>query len=745
MLANDLNKSSDDKMNLNSEKQSENTQNEAINPMPENNVEKPEHPSMDPKVESSSTSEDNSLPKEEMTDHGNDNGNLSTSVTDGSETPMNNEKLSGEKALQEEKSIVNQENSPNSGENTTSQETSSSTVEDSAGEEDKQQPEMVGDNDTIATQSSNAEQQEKKKQEEKVPPIEDYSPLSREKLLNRYHQLLNQYPASKIKEHLENIRKEFERKSAAEITRLKEEFIASGEPAEAFSPPHDELSDAMQEAIQKFRKKREEERARIEEEKKRNLAAKYEVIEGIKELINRQESLHHTFDEFRALQKRWREIGPVPQKDLHDLWETYHLHVENFYNYIKINKELRDLDLKKNYEAKLELCEKAERLLLEPSIIKAFKTLQRYHEQWREIGPVPKDKKEELWERFRAATMKINQKHQEYFEQQREQQQKNLEAKQALCEKVEAILQQDLKTHSDWVKNSKAIIDIQKVWKTIGFAPKKENQEIYLRFRKACDQFFELKRKFFKAFKEEQIQNLQLKTELLEKAEALKDSTDWRNTTEELIRIQKRWKEIGPVPRKHSDEIWKKFRSACDHFFERKSEFFKQKDQEQEENLKRKEALIEELRQFEPGENNEESFKTLQDFQRRWAEIGFVPIKEKDRIYKEFRNLINSRFDHLNMDETNKALQKFRNKLEQWKLENQFENRINQERNKIIGKLKQLENDIILWENNIGFFAKSKSSEALVREFKNKIESGKRNITLLNKKLDLIEEFENEA
>lgn len=570
----------------------------------------------------------------------------------------------------------------------------------------------------------------------------DYGALTREELLKRYHELLNNFPTGTIKDHVETIRKEFERKSAAELAKLKTDFVASGEPADAFTPPHDNLSDEMQNAIQQYRKKRDEERTKKEEEKKQNLVAKYEVIEGIKELANRQESLHETFDEFRALQQRWREIGSVPQGEVHDMWENYHLQVENFYNYIKINKELRDLDLKKNYEAKLELCEKAEKLLLEPSIVKAFKILQKYHNQWRETGPVPREKKEELWERFHETTVKLNQKHQEHYENLKEQLQKNLEAKQELCEKVEALLEQDLKSPKEWEKNSKAIIEIQKIWKTIGFAPKKDNQEIYLRFRTACDKFFDNKRDFFKQYKDEQQNNLQIKNELVEQAESLKDSTDWKNTTDELIRIQKKWKETGPVPRKHSDIIWKKFRGACDHFFNRKSEFFSKKDEAQEENLKLKEELIEELKQYEPGENNEKSFTTLQEFQRRWSEIGFVPIKEKDRINQEFRNLINARFDHLNMDESNKALQKFRNKLENWQNEGQFDDRINQERNKIIGKLKQLESDIILWENNIGFFAKSKSSEALVRDFLNKIENGKRTIKMLNEKLDLIEEIE---
>jgi hypothetical protein len=465
------------------------------------------------------------------------------------------------------------------------------------------------------------------------------------------------------------------------------------------------------------------------------------VIEGIKDLLNRQESLNNTFQEFRDLQQKWRDIGPVPQNKLHDLWETFHLHVENFYSYIKINNELRDLDLKKNFELKLELCEKAEALLLEPSPVKAFKSLQNLHDLWREVGPVPHDKKEEIWDRFKAITAKINQRQQEHFESLKNQLKKNLEAKTELCEKAENLLEKALTTPKEWEEKSKQLIDLQQVWKTIGFAPKKENNLVYERFRKACDTFFNNKRDFFKSYKEDQQNNLQLKTELCIQAEAMKDSQDWKKATDEYIRIQKKWKEIGPVPRKQSDLIWKRFREACDYFFNRKKDFFSNIDEAQDNNLKLKEAIIAELNAFELKDDSEQCFEALQEFQRRWTDIGFVPIKEKDQINQEFRNLINQKFDHLNLNEVDKNLQKFRNKLENWKTSEQFNEKIGQERNKIIIKLKQLENDIILWENNIGFFAKSKNSDALVRDFQHKIESGKRNIRLLNKKLDLIDEM----
>lgn len=578
-------------------------------------------------------------------------------------------------------------------------------------------------------------------EEEAVPAREDYSHLDRENLVAKFRQLLKEQPISDLKPAVDTLRKVFDKASEEIENKAKAAFVASGEPEELFVHQPDNLQKEFSALLFEYRSKRDSERQSQEHEKEKNLAAKYEVIEGIKDLLNRQESLNETFQEFRDLQQRWRDIGPVPQGKLHDLWETFHLHVENFYNYIKINNELRDLDLKKNYEEKVALCEKAEELLLEESPVKAFKALQKLHDQWREVGPVPREKKEELWERFKAATGKINQRQQEHFESLKNQLKKNLEAKIELCEKAEVLLAEELHSPKEWEEKSKQLIDLQQIWKTIGFAPKKDNNLVYERFRKACDGFFNSKREFFKSYKNEQQNNLQLKTELCIQAEAMKESNDWKKTTDEYIRIQKKWKEIGPVPRKQSDIVWKRFREACDYFFNRKKDFFSHIDEEQDKNLEAKEALIAELTAFEIKEDNEKNFEILQDFQRRWSDIGFVPLKEKERINQEFRNLINQKFDHLNLDEVNKNLQKFRNKLENWKAENQFAEKIGQERNRIMLKLKQLENDLVVWENNIGFFAKSKNSDALVRDFQHKIENGKRNMELLNKKLDLIDEM----
>ncbi len=351
-----------------------------------------------------------------------------------------------------------------------------------------------------------------------------------------------------------------------------------------------------------------------DEHKHVNLDEKYKIIDEIKELVKNKESINRTFQEFRDLQKRWRSIGPVPQQNVKDLWETYHHHVEAFYDYIRINQELRDLDLKKNLESKIHLCEKAEELMFEPNVVNAFKVLQELHDQWREIGPVPAEMRVEIWNRFKEATSKINKKHQEYFVSLKNEQKSNLDAKNALCEKAEELSSMEIKSNKDWATCSHELMELQKVWKTIGFAPKKDNAKIYKRFRDACDAFFNRKREFYGVFKEEQNNNLQLKTDLCVQAESLKESTEWKKTTEDLILLQQRWKEIGPVPHKQSDKVWKRFRTACDTFFERKTKHFSEIDNSFGSNLQKKLDLIKQIEGFTLGDNASESLDKLKEF-----------------------------------------------------------------------------------------------------------------------------------
>jgi hypothetical protein len=603
--------------------------------------------------------------------------------------------------------------------------------------------------------SVSKEEKEKKKAEKVTavpaePKVEakkevvDYSKYTQIELVNALRDVLEENDDHDIKEEVEVIKAVFYKTLNENIETAKKKFLEEGGDEKDFKAEEDPYEKDIKDLLRRYRQIRIEYSKKMESEKEENLKLKYAVIEKIKGLINNEESINKTFNEFRELQHEWREIGLVPQAKMKNLWDTYHFHVENFYDYIKINQELRDLDLKKNLEIKIKLCESAEELLVEPSIIKAFNTLQKYHEQWREIGPVPREQKDDIWERFKAATSKINKKHQEFFETRKEEQKKNLEAKTALCEKVEEIDLTGVSNYKEWDEKSKELVELQKVWRTIGFAPKKDNNKIYERFRSACDKFFDAKRDFYAKNKELQQNNLQLKIDLCVQAESLKDSTDWKKTTQDFINIQKKWKEIGPIPRKHSDSIWKRFRAACDSFFDKKSEHFSGMDSEQGANLKKKEELIEKVVNFKSAGDVDENLKILKEFQRQWTEIGHVPFKKKDEIQVQFRDAINKLFDELNIDEEKRNILKFRSKMTSYSESNRGQNKMRMEREKYMNKLKQLENDLVLLDNNIGFFAKSKNAESLIADVKKKIEVSRQKIEFLKQKIRVIDEMDND-
>jgi hypothetical protein len=574
--------------------------------------------------------------------------------------------------------------------------------------------------------------------------LADYADLNEVELLNSLRHLLANDDFEHIKDDVDAIKIYFFRIYRANIEAQKAAFVEAGGDLAEFKSEPDPYELELRVLLKQYQDYRNEHNKRIDETKESNLQKKYEIIEEIKALINNKESINKTFHEFRELQNRWRDIGLVPQAKLKDLWETYHHHVENFYDFIKINKELRDLDLKKNLEIKMEICEKTEELLVEPSIIKAFNILQKYHEQWREVGPVPRDKKDELWERFKAATSIINKKHQDYFEGRKSDQKKNLDAKIALCEKVEEIANAAIETHRDWDERSRELIELQKIWRTIGFAPKKDNNKIYERFRIASDTFFDHKREFYNQNKEEQTNNLQMKTDLCVQAEALKDSTDWKKTADEFINIQKAWKEIGPVPRKYSDIIWKRFRAACDHFFENKSKHFSSIDGEQGENLRKKRELLEAVKQFTLSGDDSADLDKLKEFQRSFTEIGHVPFKDKDSIQNEFRDVINHHFDSLRIDEKRRNLMKFKNKVAGNTASGKGQNKNRFEREKYMTKLKQMESDLALLDNNIGFFANTKNAEALIGDVNQKIASTKEKIEFLKEKIRIMDAMEDD-
>jgi len=566
----------------------------------------------------------------------------------------------------------------------------------------------------------------------------DFTLLDKKELLVALENILDTEPIQDIKADVDAIKASFYKQNKVDIEENKKAFIENGGEPEAFVIEIDEDEEKLKQLIGKYKSAKAEYNKNIELEKEANVKKKLEIIENINNLINGKESINRTFEEFHTLQKQWNEVGVVPQANVKNLWETYHHTVEKFYDFIKINRELRDLDFRRNLESKLNLCDRADELLIEPSVVKAFNSLQKLHEQWREIGPVPNEKREELWERFKDTTSKINKAHQSYFDKLKESQVNNLKAKIVLCEKAEEISALEPQKHKEWDDRTTEIVDLQKLWRAIGFATKRENNSIFERFRVACDKFFTKKRDFYKVYKDEQTQNMQMKTQLCMAAEAIKDSTDWKATTDELIGLQKQWKEIGPVHRKQSDAIWKRFRAACNDFFESKENHFANIDQEYNDNLTKKKELIEKVKTINSDNDANDALKSLNEIQREWTLIGFVPFKHKDKVQKEFRAAVDAQFDNLNIDKVKRSVFAFKQKINNLSEGKRGERKIQYEKDKIRETIKQLESDINLLDNNIGFFAKTKGAESLIRDVHKKIEDTKESIKIEKQKLNML-------
>ena len=577
--------------------------------------------------------------------------------------------------------------------------------------------------------------------EQAVPqalPDIDFSTLTTEEIVTRLQNLVNNFPLQQLKEIMDNIPEIFENRYRQEEGKALADFTADGSPAEDFQY-NSNTKELFLSLLKNYKDKKAEAAKKNEVEREENLRIKLQLIEELKELVQKEEALNQTFQEFKDIQERWRNTGTVPQNRINDLLETYHHHVENFYNYIKINKELRDLDLKRNFDAKITLCEEAEKLAENSDINEAFKQLQLLHARWKEIGPIHKDQKETVWGRFKEATNKINDSYHNFFEDLKKEQENNLKLKEGLCEKAAVLSEGEYKTINEWHTAAQSLIDLQEEWKHTGLVPIRERNKIYKKFRSLCDAFFDRKREFYKTLQAEQENNLKAKIALCEKAEALQDSTDWKVTTDKLIALQKEWKKIGAAPQKYSNKVWNRFRAACDIFFNNKSKYLKNIDTEQEKNLELKKTLLEEVKQFTPSDNNDATLQQLKEFQARWAAIGFVPIKEKEAIQDEFRKIINAHFDKLNLDEFDKTLEKYRAKIHSLDSGENKESKIISEREKLVSKIRQLETDINTWENNIGFITKSNKSENLIRELTFKIEKTRQRLSLLHEKLKAID------
>ncbi|MBE0641589.1 MAG: DUF349 domain-containing protein, partial [Bacteroidales bacterium] len=470
-----------------------------------------------------------------------------------------------------------------------------------------------------------------------------------EQLIEAFEETLQAEELSRVKRRISLIRVAFLNHTREEKHARLEHFLAEGGDKESFDDAPDELEQRFQTIFTRFKERKAAWEHEQENQRIKNLEAKKIILDQLKELISSEESLKKTYDEFRALQDKWSAIGMVPRAETNNLWQNYHFLVEKFFDKVKINKELRDLDLKKNLESKVALCEKADELLLETSIDRSFRMLQQYHREWKEIGPVPTDKKDEVWERFKHTSDLINQRRREYYESRQEEMDSNLLAKNALCEQAEEVLSAEVNSIKAWQDQTDKLTELLKIWKSIGPAPRAENEKVWQRFRSYMEAFYAAKKEYFDKMKDEQLNNYNLKLDLCVQAEALQNSDDWRETTRELINLQKRWKEIGAVPRKHSEKIWKRFRAACDAFFSNKDAYFKNIHSSESDNLEKKEALIRQIGEHAYGDDKSANLEVIKGFQRQWMEIGHVPFKDKDRLQKAFRAVIDSKLKELNI------------------------------------------------------------------------------------------------
>ena len=496
--------------------------------------------------------------------------------------------------------------------------------------------------------------------------------------------------------------------------------------------PFEAMEAAFKGVYANYKKERAEYNRQQDALREENLVLKQAVIDDLKALVEKQEDVNSTFPAFRELQNRWKSIGPVPASKFRDLNDNYQYNVEKFYDMVKINRDLRDLDFKKNLEAKQKFCEFAEKLSENDNVVEAFRELQKLHEQWKEFGPVAKEFRDSIWERFKAATSVINKKYQAYFEEQKEKQQENLEEKTKLCEMTEAIASKEVKSSNEWNTLSAEIEEIQKKWRTIGFATRKENQKIYDRFRAACDKFFERKREYYAQFKDTMNENMEKKLSLIEQAEALKDSKEWKKTTEALIALQKQWKEIGAVPRKKSEQLWKRFRAACDSFFnERDAQARPENDYYG--NLKAKKALIEEIKAYELSEDAAANLAAAKEFAAKWQGIGFVPFKEKENIQAAYNEAFKSKFPDFNARPQRGGGRT-----------SGGQKKTLSEKDRLVQQYGKLQQDIVTYENNIGFFSASKNSEPFIRQMQERIDAAKQELKALEAKIRTIEEAEEE-
>ena len=557
---------------------------------------------------------------------------------------------------------------------------------------------------------------------------------SKEDVIARLQEI-NQKEKLVDKAELDAMKQIFYRLRNAEVEDARKAFEENGGNPEEFIAPKDESEALFKDIMGAIREKRNAIKAEEEQEKQNNLEKKLAIIERMKVLSESPDDANKTYNEFKNLQAEWNEIKNIPATKINELWKSYQLYSEKFYDLIKLNNEFREYDFKKNMEIKLHLCDAAEKLAVEEDVISAFHQLQKLHQEFREAGPVAKEQREEIWNRFKAASTIVNRRHQQHFEGIKEREQRNLDEKTVICEIVESMEYDQMTTFQDWHNKTEEILALQAKWKTIGFAPQKMNTKIFERFRAACDDFFKRKADHFKSLKSGMNENLEKKKRMCEQAEALKDSTDWKATADILTKLQKEWKEVGPVAKKYSEPIWKRFVTACDYFFEQKNKAEAVHRSAEQVNLEKKKAIIEKLNTINKEENpSEKTGNTVRELMKEWNSIGHVPFKDKDKIYKQYRTVVDALFDKMNLSASKKKLSNFKSNLSK-------ETNIYREREKLVRAFENMKNEIKTYENNLGFLSSSsKKGNNLVTEMKRKVEKLKADLELITQKIAAIDE-----
>mgnify|MGYP000530823229 FL=1 len=570
-------------------------------------------------------------------------------------------------------------------------------------------------------------------------PTENASKLSsKEEVLLRLKEVA-QDAENANKQELDGLKQTFYKIHNAEIEAVKKTFVENGGAEEEFIAQPSGVEEEFKSLMAAIKEKRSALAAEIEKQKEENLQVKLSIIEELKELVESPDDANKSYNEFKKLQQQWNEVKLVPQAKVNELWKNYQLHVEKFYDILKLNNEFREYDFKKNLEIKTHLCEAAEKLADEQDVVSAFHQLQKLHQEFRDTGPVAKELRDEIWNRFKAASTAVNRRHQQHFEALKETEQHNLDQKTVICEIVEAIEFDQLKTFAAWETKTQEVIALQNKWKTIGFAPQKMNVKIFERFRKACDEFFKKKGEFFKLLKEGMNANLEKKKALCEKAESLKDSTEWKETAEILTKLQKEWKTIGPVSKKYSDAVWKRFITACDYFFEQKGKATSSQRSVEQENLEKKKAIIARLTAIDETTDADEASKEVRELMKEWNGIGHVPFKEKDRLYKQYHGLIDQLFDRFNISASNKKLSNFKSSI--GNIQSGGSQSLYREREKLVRTYENMKNELQTYENNLGFLTtSSKKGNSLLTEINRKVEKLKSDLELVLQKIKVIDE-----